>query len=697
MRRMHAPERLEQRLPLASFNFTDVDGDLVTVRTSKGTDQDLASALQVSVTGQLQLVDFTSNPIVFAGTSLSITAQRTAAGDGLVAVGQVFASALDIGSVSIRGDLGGIIAGDANVSTRGVAALAVESLGRFGVSTGSPSLISQVTGGIGTLAVKRDVIDADFRVLSGGIASVSIGGSLVGGKAEQSGAISASESIGPITVRGSILGGVGKNSGRIASSAGSLGAVTISGSVVGGTGEASGSLATGTGKGLASLTIRRDLVGGQGLGSGSIQVATDAKSVVVGGSVIGAAEQSGRVVVDGKLDTLQVRRDVKGGDGQDSGVVFARQLGRGRVGGSLIGAGTFSGVIVGARFGSLVVGGSVLGGGPGSGGIRAQLSIGSVVINGSVVGGSGPGSGVVGSEFQSITKVAVRGSLSGGAGVFSGAIAAQTVTTVSVGGDIVGGGGERSGRVFGAALQSLTVAGSLRGGSGLSSGSVGSDGNVGTVRIGKSVFGAGGRLSGSVIANGSISRLQVGGDVIAGSGRGSAALGGDGTLVSLAVAGSVVGQTDAPVQIFGAATGGTQGIGSIVIRGRLRDSLVLSGYRADLIDGICDPLNGGTTLGSVTIGGACERSSIVSGAETDTFPNFGTVEDGPIPSATRSSIGSVVIRGTVVGSSNAAQHYGIVSQAIGSVSVAGKVVTLPAAGGFASIGISPNVSVHVLP
>lgn len=49
--------------------------------------------------------------VAFAGTSLSIAANRAAGGDGLVAAGQAFAAGLQVGRVSTRGDLGAIVDG----------------------------------------------------------------------------------------------------------------------------------------------------------------------------------------------------------------------------------------------------------------------------------------------------------------------------------------------------------------------------------------------------------------------------------------------------------------------------------------------------------------------------------------------------------------------------------------------------------
>jgi hypothetical protein len=96
----HAIEPLEARItPAAVVTFTDVDGDLVTVKTSKGSEILLQSVLTLvdepgGVTGgmELQTINLDANGL-FQGTSLTVTARRTSpGGDGLVNVGYVNAT-----------------------------------------------------------------------------------------------------------------------------------------------------------------------------------------------------------------------------------------------------------------------------------------------------------------------------------------------------------------------------------------------------------------------------------------------------------------------------------------------------------------------------------------------------------------------------------------------------------------------------
>ena len=88
---------------------------------------------------------------------LSITAVPSAknGGDGFVNVGFIEATGLDLISVSVRGDLGRINAGDNNAATVALGSLQVHSMGLFGFSTqgSSPSLYSQFVGPVGKLAI----------------------------------------------------------------------------------------------------------------------------------------------------------------------------------------------------------------------------------------------------------------------------------------------------------------------------------------------------------------------------------------------------------------------------------------------------------------------------------------------------------------------------------------------------------------
>jgi len=140
-----------------SATFTDWDGDLVTIKTSKGTLD--AAQFKLSspnpLTGGAHLIyaDFTAATTgnEFIGAGLTVTAKRgPTGGDGLVNVGTLDARGVVLSKVSIDGDL-------QQLDAAGVAALTVYSLGQFAAADvhGGP-LTSTIVGKLGALTVKTD-------------------------------------------------------------------------------------------------------------------------------------------------------------------------------------------------------------------------------------------------------------------------------------------------------------------------------------------------------------------------------------------------------------------------------------------------------------------------------------------------------------------------------------------------------------
>src|SRR5262245_2043101 len=141
------------------LTYQDADGDNVAVTFSKPVlNTGIVNSLFAFDTGlvsgsnaakqQLQRIDMTVIGAPAAGTSITLTAVHTAlnGGDGFAALGHINASGIDLGQVTIDGDLGRIRAGDATTTTAGLKGLTVQSLGRFGTSTGAPDLLTLVNG-----------------------------------------------------------------------------------------------------------------------------------------------------------------------------------------------------------------------------------------------------------------------------------------------------------------------------------------------------------------------------------------------------------------------------------------------------------------------------------------------------------------------------------------------------------------------
>jgi hypothetical protein len=156
-----------------SATFTDWDGDLVTIKTNRGTLD--ASTLKLSspnaLTGGSHLVfaDFTD--AAFSGAKIKITARRGPdGGDGLVNLGGIDARGVALGKVSIDGDL-------TQIDAASLKALTVFSLGELAPADlhGGP-LQSDILGTLGKLTVKTDVERVTFAAADFG--TVQIGAAL---------------------------------------------------------------------------------------------------------------------------------------------------------------------------------------------------------------------------------------------------------------------------------------------------------------------------------------------------------------------------------------------------------------------------------------------------------------------------------------------------------------------------------------
>jgi hypothetical protein len=184
------------------------------------------------------MMDLTSSE--FTGANLSITVKRSAVGDGQSSIGFIDARGVDLGSVSLSGDLGRIIAGDENRATTGLNKLKVTTFGRFGSATQPPndrSLVSEISGEVSRITVQQDITSVEIAAL--GIDSLFVGGSVYGTNADAvriSGAGIVGESrvvLGEIRVIGDVTGaeilaGYGPNRTPVSGLA-RIGAVTIGG------------------------------------------------------------------------------------------------------------------------------------------------------------------------------------------------------------------------------------------------------------------------------------------------------------------------------------------------------------------------------------------------------------------------------------------------------------------------------------
>lgn len=342
--------------------------------------------------------------------------------------------------------------------------------------------------------------------------------------------------------------------------------------------------------------------------------------------------------------------------------------------------------------GRLVIGGSVYGGlVADSGRVFATRGIDRLVIRGDLVGGTGTASGVVLSGGQ-IGFARVGGSIAGNSGESSGVIAAAGITRLVVGASIGGGvSNPYSGRVFtSGAIGSAVVGGSIVGGADFCGG-ISAGAGIGSITIGGDLAGGVGYGSGSVSAGGRIGSLQVN-RIQSGSGLLSGSVGAR-SLGRIAVRTDILGSSAQPVFItgLGAATPtGPRALDSLTVGGSMDATLVLGGYNGPT------PRNGAARIGTVTVRGNMIGSSVVAGVENRNpvvGGQFGDGFDVSIAGRRGSRIDSLVVNGQAQGSVDLFQFSGVLANSIGTVRVGGRGYAATRAG---ITPTSPNLQFRLI-
>jgi hypothetical protein len=666
------------------LTYQDVDGDNVTVLFSKpllnaGNADSVFSFSVDKVSGdnsikqQLRAIDLTILGAAANGVSITTTAvaSPTNGGDGFAAVGQVIAP-VDLGPVSIDGDLGRIVAGDGVADTTGLKGLTVQSMGRYGTMTGAPELFSVVIGRLDFVKVKADVKAASISVQGdkfGTLGSVFIGGSLIG-DTQGTGQIASSGDMGPVSIQGSVIGGWGADSGLVLS-AGKMAGVTIGGSLVGGGGMTSGRI--NCYHDIAFVNIAGDMRGGTGLLAGRIDSYTRIGNVRIGGSLVGGlGDESAEIMSADNMGVVTIVGDLVGGGGSGSGAVMSRaKLAGIRVGGSVHGAsGNSSGRIASwGDLGLVSIGGDLAADGPSSATVSSGGRMAGVHIGGSVRGSAAMGGGRIISELD--------------------------MGQITIGGDLVGGG-YFSGQVSSdSKMLGVRIGGSVRGGAGSNSGFILAYGDAGSIVIGHDLIGgnAGGSMSlteSGFIRARRLANLTIGGSLIAGVGAttGQFELNGavsvENDIGTVLIGGSLLGNATNPAiisargQAIPSATA-DMAIGSVRVLGNVEYGFIRAGFD---LNGYA--MNADAQIGTVTVGGDWIASNLVAGANpggdgwygnSDDYKMKGVAVDQP----TRSSrIASLTIAGEALGTPDGVRHFGVVAQSVGAVKIGGTPLVLHA-------------------
>jgi hypothetical protein len=692
-----------------TLTYRDTDGDDVQVVFSKP----ILTAANVNqiftfdtgtvdgnnaVGQQLRVLQLDGLPTA-RGSTITIAATKSAAngGDDLAAVGQLQVLDLDLKAVTIDGDVGSLVAGDARRSTPGIGTLTVQSMGRYGTTTGAGFLAVGATGGIGSLVVHGDVRDTMVTLGDDKIGKVSIGGSLIGGADQDTGTIRAGR-IGDVEIKGSVVGGLGTRSGSIVAGTdkvtGAIGNVVIGGDLLYGPGPASSGQVSSTG-GIKSVTIGGSV-------SGGVNARGALKAVTVAGNLNG-----GLIKATGPLGTVSIAGDMTGGvvaggtiraEGALKGVTVGGNMG-GRISvagkaGPVAVTGSSTGFITLGAGTGVTIGGDLKGTGPSnSGRIHSPGRIDVIQVGGDVVGSDGDRNGsihVAGAKSITIGDDVIGG-LAIGKDQGSGYVYAGDVKTLKVGGDVVGGesGLGGSGYVQVGRATAVEVVGDVIGGTGWThSGAVLGEA-FGSLTIGGSVIG-GSATGGDKLVNagyvqgGRIANLTIGKSLVAGTDNTTGEFGGNGAVVvtndlAKATIGSLVGNATNPaiVAARGQAkpTGSTDvAIGSLTVTGNVDRAQILAGYGRQFADFL--GMNGDAQIGSVTVGGDWIGSSLVAGVYAGPNKHFGDGDagEGAITiiknkANVSSKIGSVDIAGAAVGTADPTDFFGITAQTVAAVRV----------------------------
>jgi hypothetical protein len=196
-----------------SATFTDVDGELVAIKVSKGTLKVEDFTIVPSGLGaQLALIDIRGKT-EFAGANLSVRSKAVngVAGDGLANVGYLNAAGIDLGKIVVIGDLGRIDAGDGDAAKPAVGSLNIANLGTHGLLTqdglSDSNLHSIVDGDLRKLKIKADIGSGVTLNANGRLGSLRIGGNVDGAKITALGVLNPRNAASAIAIAQITIGG----------------------------------------------------------------------------------------------------------------------------------------------------------------------------------------------------------------------------------------------------------------------------------------------------------------------------------------------------------------------------------------------------------------------------------------------------------------------------------------------------------
>jgi len=264
------------------------------------------------------------------------------------------------------------------------------------------------------------------HVTGSSIGPVNVSGSVIGGSGGQySGSILTYGTMGLVNIKGSLRGGIGAFGGLVVAD-NNLAGATIGGSLIGGSGNATGAIG---GKDVGAIVIGGHVKGGSGINSGYVAAQNNLTSLTIGGSLQGSnGANSGSVEVGGSTTgILKVTGNVNGGSGLESGRIMVNEKAANiQIGGSIRGGtNNLTGIVASdGTITSITVNGNIVGGNASgsqdlnwSGGIFGERIL-TLVLNGSLIAGRDKTtgtyslSGVIGAR-DDIVNATIKGHLKG--------------------------------------------------------------------------------------------------------------------------------------------------------------------------------------------------------------------------------------------------------------------------------------------
>lgn len=497
-----------------------------------------------------------------------------------------------------------------------------------------------------------------IRAVGGSIASLTVGGSIVGGAGLFGGYVQAEIAIGSVKVGGDIRGDTSQADGYNGvnllgfnggvQSRGSMGPVTVGGSLIGGHGNYSGVIFVGNEDlnipnapiptnapaivpGVNGFTYSADISGRPAsqpffapFGSGSMGPVKILGSVIGGsfpatGSLAQAA--TGWIKSEGPMGAVSIGRDIVGGSGQYSGAIQSHtSIAALKVLGSIVGGHGFSS---GAAFSGAP---EIFDNASGNPVLGRSAGIGAVTLGGSLVAGQGNIAGAL-YDDTFIKSVSIGGDLAGDRGSLTG-------TTTTPGGAIFSFGG----------LGSIMVKGSIVGGITPGFGNIAAfGGSIGAITVGHDIVASTNAFR--LPTTGIFSALNIG---------------------PIKVGGSISGTYSDGGEVFILADGNIAGI---TVQGRVQAVEIMAGSTAFNNHG--SPLhtrsNPDSFIGPVKVGGDWIASNLVAGVASDGA-------GGPVFASPGNAL-------TDEGLATPALNNNGIASRIASITIGGRLYGTPADGG----------------